>query len=473
MPYPGLEVVVQYWLYSLVDDWHSTPRSVAMPGAGTVRLPGINQHHEGDWEAVTVGLSADRPLFVDWSAHCAGEWRPFAGATLAADAGGERTHPVSWVALGSHANLADARDARARAGGTATRASATFVHQRVEALIGPVAVAALGSRLDDALGILDRAGSGAPQAFPLTLVNRITWPMTFPGIWGGRERIEVGPAGRALGWSPPTPTLQPLWRDPLATIFGDASRSRGRWHLEREDCKATGMSIPRLPVPWRTPVATAQPNLVEVAHYTDAACPWAYNFEPTLRALEARYGDQLNVRTVMIGLSESYEDYVKRGYTAEGASLSRRRFRRRGMPMATGPRPRPFGTGARLPPRQGRRAAGRAAGRGGAARAALRLVHDRPRDGRPRDAARPSPRASTVSTPSARSPTAATPEVEEAYQRDRAEARSPDALLGQARPHRRAATAPTATPRRASCCGPRGASSSLRATSRSRPSTCS
>ena len=86
------------------------------------------------------------------------------------------------------------------------------------------------------------------------------------------------------------------------------------------------MSIPRLPVPWRTPVATDQPNLVEVLHFTDAACPWAYNFEPTLRALEARYGDQLHVRTVMIGLSESYEDYVKRGYSAEGSSLSRRRL---------------------------------------------------------------------------------------------------------------------------------------------------
>ena len=74
--------------------------------------------------------------------------------------------------------------------------------------------------------------------------------MTFPGIWGGRERIDVGPTGRTLGFSPPTPTLQPLWRNPLATIFGDASRSRG---LTR-DCNATGMSIPRLPVPWRTPV---------------------------------------------------------------------------------------------------------------------------------------------------------------------------------------------------------------------------
>ncbi len=109
-PIPELEVVVQYWLYSLVDDWRSTPRSVTLPGGRRVQLPGIHQHHEGDWEAITVGLSADRPLFVDWSAHCAGEWRPFAGATLVADPGGARTHPVSWVALGSHANLPDARD---------------------------------------------------------------------------------------------------------------------------------------------------------------------------------------------------------------------------------------------------------------------------------------------------------------------------------------------------------------------------
>jgi hypothetical protein len=218
---------VQYWLYSLVDDWRSTPRAVPVPGTGGVRLPGIHQTHEGDWEAITVGLSASRPLFVDWSAHCAGEWRPFAGATLLAEPGGERTHPVSWVALGSHANLPASVTARPRWWRCDPRV-ATFVHQRVESVIGPVAVAALGSRLDDALGIVDRAGTGAPQAFPLALVNRLTWPMTFPGIWGARERIEVGPAGRALGWSPPTPPLQPLWRNPLATIFGDAARSRGR-----------------------------------------------------------------------------------------------------------------------------------------------------------------------------------------------------------------------------------------------------
>jgi hypothetical protein len=227
LPFPGLEVVVQYWMYSLVDDWRSTPRGATLPGGRKIQLPGIHQHHEGDWEAVTVGLSADRPLFVDWSAHCAGEWRPFAGATLVADPGGARTHPVTWIALGSHANLPAAVTARPRWWRCDPRV-ATFVHQRVDAVIGPVAATALGGRLDDLLGILDRAGAGVPQSFPLALVSRLTWPMTFPGIWGGRERIEVGPAGRALGWSPPTPTLQKLWRDPLATIFGDAGRSRGR-----------------------------------------------------------------------------------------------------------------------------------------------------------------------------------------------------------------------------------------------------
>ena len=105
------------------------------------------------------------------------------------------------------------------------------------------------------------------------------------------------------------------------------------------------MSIPRIAAPWRLPVATDRPGLVEVLHFTDAACPWAYNFEPALRAVEARYGDQITIRTVMIGLTETHADYVARGYTAVGTSLTRRRFRFRGMPMATGPRPRPYGTG--------------------------------------------------------------------------------------------------------------------------------
>lgn len=184
------------------------------------------------------------------------------------------------------------------------------------------------------------------------------------------------------------------------------------------------MPIPRLPVPWRTPVATAQPNLVDVVHFTDAACPWAYNFEPTLRALESRYGDQLSVRTVMIGLAESHADYVARGYSAEGTSLSRRRFRRRGMPMATYPRTRPMGTGPAC--RLVKAAELQGVPQAEAVLRALRfgwfttdLVMDEPEtlravaesvDGL--DAERALAEAQT-------------PQVEEAYQRDRAEARSP------------------------------------------------
>ena len=40
MPYPGLAIVVQYWFYSLVDDWHSTPRGATLPGGRKVQLPG-------------------------------------------------------------------------------------------------------------------------------------------------------------------------------------------------------------------------------------------------------------------------------------------------------------------------------------------------------------------------------------------------------------------------------------------------
>ena len=42
---------------------------------------------------------------------------------------------------------------------------ATFVHQRVDAVIGPVATVAIGNRLDDVLGIYDRAGEARRRRF--------------------------------------------------------------------------------------------------------------------------------------------------------------------------------------------------------------------------------------------------------------------------------------------------------------------
>lgn len=80
--------------------------------------------------------------------------------------------------------------------------------------------------------------------------------------------------------------------------------------------------------------------------FSDAACPWAYSAAPALRVLEWRYGDQLEWRLVLIGLTERAEQYVGRGYTPlKSARGYASRFRRYGMPFAPEPRARVIGTG--------------------------------------------------------------------------------------------------------------------------------
>jgi 2-hydroxychromene-2-carboxylate isomerase len=56
---------------------------------------------------------------------------------------------------------------------------------------------------------------------------------------------------------------------------------------------------------------------VRVTQYTDPSCPWAYSAEPCLRGLEWRYGDGLEWRTVMIGLSEDTRARERAGVTPE------------------------------------------------------------------------------------------------------------------------------------------------------------
>ncbi|MFN8223907.1 MAG: DsbA family protein [Gaiellales bacterium] len=105
------------------------------------------------------------------------------------------------------------------------------------------------------------------------------------------------------------------------------------------------MPIAAIRTPLHVPFVTGSDVRVEVVHFTDAGCPWAYSAEPAMRALEARYGDQLVWRTVMIGLTETYEQYVARGYTGWSRALTRRTFARYGMPFSPQVLPRPQGTG--------------------------------------------------------------------------------------------------------------------------------
>src|SRR5438270_174931 len=81
--------------------------------------------------------------------------------------------------------------------------------------------------------------------------------------------------------------------------------------------------------------------MISTTLYSDPACPWAYSESPALRVIEWRYGDQLDWRLVLVGLTEDAAQYEARGYTPVRGVLGQARFRERyGMPFSTQVKPR-------------------------------------------------------------------------------------------------------------------------------------
>ncbi len=79
--------------------------------------------------------------------------------------------------------------------------------------------------------------------------------------------------------------------------------------------------------------------------FSDPGCPWAYSANPALAVLRWRYADALDWRLVTIGLTETAEQYVRRGYTPARSSRGYLNFARRfGMPFASQPRARMIAT---------------------------------------------------------------------------------------------------------------------------------
>ena len=84
---------------------------------------------------------------------------------------------------------------------------------------------------------------------------------------------------------------------------------------------------------------------ITAIHFTDPACPWAYSARPAHARLRWRFGDQLEWRLVLIGLSESAEAYEARGYTPDRLVDAQHRFSTRfGMPYSFELKPRMAGT---------------------------------------------------------------------------------------------------------------------------------
>lgn len=78
---------------------------------------------------------------------------------------------------------------------------------------------------------------------------------------------------------------------------------------------------------------------VEIEHFTDPNCPFAYAAEPIRRRLSWVYGDQLTWRTRMVVLSASPEEYAEKGLTTEIVDRTYERLSRDpGMPFVLGER---------------------------------------------------------------------------------------------------------------------------------------
>jgi 2-hydroxychromene-2-carboxylate isomerase len=82
-------------------------------------------------------------------------------------------------------------------------------------------------------------------------------------------------------------------------------------------------------------------SVIDVTHFTDPGCPFAYSASPALAVLRWRYGRQLQWRLVTIGLAEDPQRYIDAGYTPTRSTLGQHGyFKGFGMPLLMAPRDR-------------------------------------------------------------------------------------------------------------------------------------
>jgi hypothetical protein len=192
-------ILIEYWYFYRYDEW----RSPVLTGT-------LVQRHEGDWEAVIVGLSSKEPLFVGYSQHCGGEWLPWTDAPVA-DTTTPRTHPLVAVARGSHANYPNPEEGHAP---DWVRCSGATLPR------GSVSLLSYASNIRDFTGYdygWEPTDTGIVNAQP----DRP--PMSFPGYWGGSnggtQLVNEQEHTLGGGEGPKSPPLQSLWSAPLNTVF--------------------------------------------------------------------------------------------------------------------------------------------------------------------------------------------------------------------------------------------------------------
>jgi hypothetical protein len=180
-------IVLQYWLWTPYDFW-----SGLFPPSDF-----LWQAHEGDWEAVAVVLDARaRPLYAGYSRHCSGARRAW---SRVAHAGG--THPLVYVALGSHSHWF----------GPGAQPIDTRCYPQVARAIFDVHLTE----------VLDWTGEGrrlVPRLVDVT-TSRASW-LRFPGTWGEEQWFHAPDPVNTVpyGTAPVGPAFHDLWRRPLRTL---------------------------------------------------------------------------------------------------------------------------------------------------------------------------------------------------------------------------------------------------------------
>jgi hypothetical protein len=164
--------LVRYWLFYSFDDWRS-------------RGERLWQAHEGDWENIAVALDADaKAIFAAYSQHCAGAVRAWSKVTRS------QTHPVDYVALGSHANYFTQTSSPTQFLRCVYKNVAKADRSKARRLVG-----AVQSGITDRTGTAHPVGPIAQQQTSLQLIDLDgalpAWGR-FPGRWSEGELLWIG-----------------------------------------------------------------------------------------------------------------------------------------------------------------------------------------------------------------------------------------------------------------------------------------
>ena len=92
---------------------------------------------------------------------------------------------------------------------------------------------------------------------------------------------------------------------------------RTPWRAVVEESSLACLGHGRLPARRQSPPSCPMAADVCITEYTDPGCPWAYSAEPFRRRLTLALRRPLEWRVQLVGLAESPDEYVEKGFTPE------------------------------------------------------------------------------------------------------------------------------------------------------------